>query len=69
MRLRGCADMCRLHLRLVWARQIELIDDCVPPRPLTAGGRLTLNRLTRGAERRQSPEGDRYIAVTPVSPL
>ena len=46
-----------------WGAQIGLMDKRVPARPLAAGGRLTLNRLTRGAERRQSPEGDRYVAV------
>ena len=40
------------HLLTCRGRQIGLIDKRVPPRPLAAGGRLTLNRLTRGAERR-----------------
>jgi len=63
------AATCSGFRLLARAGQIGLIDERAPPRPLAAGGRLTLNTLTRGAERRQSPGGDRYVAVTPVSPL
>ena len=40
-----------------WATQIGLIDKRTLPTDLAAaGGRLTINTLTRGAERREGPE-------------
>ena len=40
----ACAGLWAV--RSSWAAQIGLGDKRVPPRPLAAGGRLTLNRLT-----------------------
>ena len=49
--MRGQDDVTELVVELSctlgpWAAQIGLIGERVPPRPLAAGGRLTLNRLT-----------------------
>ena len=42
---------------MTWATQIAIIDKRAPPTDLAAGGRLTINTLTRGAERREEAGG------------
>ena len=58
--LSGLWGLSHRYACRIWARQIGLGGKRVPPRPMAAGGRLTLNRLTLFAASRR-----RAAAPTP----